>query len=151
MVAGLACDFSKCYDSVRLPQLRRALARGGLHPRILGPLLVQYHAPRRLRVAGTLGEQWPPLSGMPPGCPLAVTALATLTAAWGMALVAGLDEHQRRAYVDDLTAWVARFEQGEGGPGSLDHLGADPRLRQGLPSEGQRGENVSLRLYQDGP
>ena len=70
--------------------MRRALARGGLHPRILGPLLAQYQAPRRLRVASALGEEWQPLSGMPPGCPLAVAALATLTAAWGMALVAGL-------------------------------------------------------------
>ena len=38
-VCGAAVDFSKCYDSVRLPLLRRVLAAAGWPTGILGPLM----------------------------------------------------------------------------------------------------------------
>ena len=49
-VSGAAVDLTKCYDSVRHPLLRRALAAAGWPAGILEPLLAAYSAPRRLRV-----------------------------------------------------------------------------------------------------
>ena len=92
--AGLAVDFRKAYDSVRLGLVRRLLAAAGWPLAIVGPLLDAYRAPRRLRVAGALGEPFLPTSGIPAGCPIAVDVLAVLTWAWhrsaSMLMQAGL-------------------------------------------------------------
>ena len=105
--AGLAVDFSKCYDGVRLPLLRRALAASAWPVALVGPLLAAYGAPRSLRVGGALGEPWEPACGIPAGCPLAVDVLAVLTSAWVAAVARVAPALARRAYVDDLTAWGA--------------------------------------------
>ena len=116
-VAGLAVDFRKCYDGVRLPLLERALATAGWPPGLCRPLLAAYAAPRRLRVAGALGEPWLPASGVPAGCPLAVAVLAVLT--WPWAVRVGQPPVSARRYVDDLTAWAV------GPPGDVAHAAAD--------------------------
>ena len=103
-VSGVAVDLSKCYDSVRLPLLRRVLAAAGWPQAIAGPMLAAYGAPRRLRVGEAIGAFVPPRAGLPAGCPLAVSALAVLTWPWQLAVQrAGATDARR--YVDDLTAW----------------------------------------------
>ena len=49
-------DFRKAYDSVRLALVARLLHAAGWPPALAGPILSAYCAPRRLRVAGALGE-----------------------------------------------------------------------------------------------
>jgi hypothetical protein len=83
-VAGVAVDFSKCYDGCRLALVSRALARAGVPPAISRPLLAAYGFTRRLRVGDAWGGDCTPTSGIPAGCPLAVSVLAVLTAPWGM-------------------------------------------------------------------
>ena len=83
-VAGVAVDFSKCYDGCRLALVSRALATAGVPPAISRPLLAAYGFTRRLRVGDAWGGDCTPTSGIPAGCPLAVSVLAVLTAPWGM-------------------------------------------------------------------
>ena len=103
--AGIAVDFSKCNDTVRLPLLARVLRSAAWPPGLSGPLLHAYGAPRCLRVGGALGDPWQPCSGIPAGCPLAVDVLAVITFAWVAAVRREAPALARRAYVDDLTAW----------------------------------------------
>ena len=104
-VCGVTVDLTKCYDSVRLPLLRRALAAAGWPAGVVGPLLSAYSAPRRLRVGEASGVVAPPKAGLPAGCPIAVSALAVLTWPWQLA-VARAGATSARRYVDDLTARV---------------------------------------------
>ena len=87
-MAGAAADLTKCYDGVRHPLLRRALAAAGWPASIAGPLLSAYSAPRRLRVGDATGRFVPPAAGVPAGCPLAAAALAALTWPWQLAVEA---------------------------------------------------------------
>ena len=64
---GLAVDFRKAYDSVRLALAGRMLAAAGWPLAISGPVMDEYWAPRRLRVAGAIGDPWDPSSGIPAG------------------------------------------------------------------------------------
>ena len=104
-VAGAAADLTKCYDGVRHPLLRRALAAAGWPPSITGPLLPAYSAPRRLRVGDAIGRCATPMAGVPAGCPLAVAVLAALAWPWQLAVEAAGATKARR-YVDGLTAWA---------------------------------------------
>ena len=103
-VAGMAVDMAKCYDTVRLPLLRRVLTAAGWPAAILGPLLAAYSFRRRLRIGDAVGDFHRPCSGIPAGCPLAVAALSVLTWPWQVA-VTGAGATAARRYVDDLTAW----------------------------------------------
>jgi hypothetical protein len=102
---GLAVDFRKAYDSVRLALVARLLAAAGWPAALAGPLQDMYCAPRRLRVAGALGAPFLPTSGIPAGCPIAVDLLAVLTWAWHKRASALPKPLTLRRYVDDLTAW----------------------------------------------
>ena len=82
--AGVAVDFSKCYDGCRLALVSRALTRAGVPPAISRPLLAAYGFTRRLRVGDAWGGDCTPASGIPAGGPFAVSALAVLAAPWGM-------------------------------------------------------------------
>ena len=105
VVAGVAIDMTKCYDSVRLPMLRRMLATAGWPSCIHGPLLAAYGARRRVRVGDAVGPFHVPVAGIPAGCPIAVAALGVVTWPWQLAaLQAGATTARR--YVDDLTAWT---------------------------------------------
>ena len=79
-VAGVAVDFSNCHDGYRLALLPRALARADVPPAISRPLPAAYGFTRRLRAGDACGGDCTPTSGIPAGCPLAVSALAVLTA-----------------------------------------------------------------------
>ena len=104
-ICGVTVDLTKCYDSVRLPLLRRALAAAGWPAGVVGPFLSAYSAPRRLRVGEASGVVAPPKAGLLAGCPSAVSALAVLTWPWQLA-VARAGATSARRYVDDLTARV---------------------------------------------
>jgi hypothetical protein len=102
-LAGIAFDFQKAFDTIGLGVLAAVLERAGWPEAIRRPMLAAYGHPRLVREAGVLGRPWAPQSGIIPGCPLAVAALATVMAprcrrlqAMGLAV---------RPYVDDLTAW----------------------------------------------
>jgi hypothetical protein len=110
---GLAVDFRKAYDSVRIALLERFLRVARWPAGLVGPLVAAYSAPRRLRVAGALGPQWAASSGVPAGCPLAVDVLAVLSWAWAATLAAVAAPPVSRRYVDDLTAWSAGSRQRE--------------------------------------
>ena len=104
-LAGAALDWSKAFDRVPLCHAEALLRRAGVPQWLLRPMMGAYCAPRRLRVAGALGGEWLPSSGILPGCSLAVFVLKVLIRPWDRRIgraVAGL---QRRAYVDDLTFW----------------------------------------------
>ena len=105
-IAGVAVDFRKAYDTVRLALMARVLRAAGWPECIVGPVMSAYYGPRRLRVAGALGPAWDPLCGIPAGCPLAVDALAVLTWAWAVAVEAIPGPPAARRYVDDLTGWT---------------------------------------------
>jgi hypothetical protein len=66
-LGGLAVDFRKAYDSVRLGLVRRALLAAGWPAAVLGPLVAAYEAPRRIREAEAIGSAWVPSSGIPAG------------------------------------------------------------------------------------
>jgi hypothetical protein len=104
---GLAVDFRKAYDSVRIALMERFLQAARWPVELTGPLWAAYLAPRRLRVAGAIGPEWEATSGVPAGCPLAVDVLAVLTWAWAAALAAMAAPPVNRRYVDDLTAWAS--------------------------------------------
>ena len=104
---GLAVDFRKAYDSVRLGLVRRALLAAGWPAALWGPVVAAYEAPRRLRVAGAMGQPWLPTSGIPAGCPLAVDVLAVISIVWAVALAAAPLPPVARRFVDDLTCWKA--------------------------------------------
>jgi hypothetical protein len=106
-LGGLAVDFRKAYDSVRLGLVRRALAAAGWPAAVLGPLVAAYEAPRRLRAAGAMGPMWTPTCGIPAGCPLAVDVLAALSIVWAVALAAAPLPPVARRFVDDLACWKA--------------------------------------------
>ena len=104
---GLAVDFRKAYDSVRLGLVRRALLAAGWPAAVWGPLVAvaAYEAPRRLRVAGAMGPAWAPASGIPAGCPLAVDVLAVISVAWAVALAAAPLPPVARRYVVTCGLW----------------------------------------------
>ena len=81
-LAGIAFDFQKAFDTVGLSLLAVVLERAGWPAAIRRPLLAAYGHPRLVREAGVLGRPWAPRSGIIPGCPLAVAALATVMAPW---------------------------------------------------------------------
>ena len=106
-VCGAALDWRKAFDSVPLASLRPVLQRAGVPGWLLEPLLATYHAPRRLRVEGALGDCWRPTSGILPGCALAVFVLSTALRPWDRRMERTVDPClRRRLYVDDLTMWA---------------------------------------------
>ena len=100
----MAVDMAKCYDSVRLPMLRRMLGTAGWPSAVLEPLFAAYSFRRRLRIGDAAGSFTLPTAGIPAGCPLAVATLAVITWPWQVA-VTGAGATAARRYVDDLTAW----------------------------------------------
>ena len=51
----MAVDVAKCYDSIRLPFLRRVLSAAGWPAGVLEPLLAAYAFRRRLRIGDAVG------------------------------------------------------------------------------------------------
>ena len=106
-VCGAALDWRKAFDSVPLANLRPLLHRAGVPGWLAEPLLAAYHAPRRLRVEGALGDSWTPTFGILPGCALAVFVLSTALRPWDRRMERTVDAClRRRLYVDDLTMWA---------------------------------------------
>ena len=67
-VAGLALDWSKCYDQFGHNQLQEILVAAEFPPALGAPMMAMYCSPRRLRLDGALGQWGIPCRGIPPGC-----------------------------------------------------------------------------------
>ena len=71
-VAGLAIDWSKCYDRLPLHVLRYLSLHLGLPDGLWKPMLDMYARPRAILIQGGIGQSLTPSHGLPPGCPCAV-------------------------------------------------------------------------------
>ena len=103
-LAGVALDWSKCYDRLPLVLLEEFAAKAGMPRALVGPMLAAYRQPRRLAVDGMAGVLRAPVCGLAPGCPAATDWLALVMSPWlfkARRLSVGV---RARAYVDDLTA-----------------------------------------------
>ena len=86
-MAGIAVDMAKCYDSARLPLLRRLLAAAGWPAAVVavaGPLLAAYGARRRLRKGMQLAHSPAPVLVFGPTAPslMAMAGRCTEGTAW---------------------------------------------------------------------
>ena len=104
-LAGVAYDWSKCYDRLPLGLLEELVEKIGMPAALKGPMLAAYAAPRRVLYMGLASEEVHPTCGLTPGCPAATDWLALLMLPW-LLRVRRLNETKARAYVDDLTAWA---------------------------------------------
>ena len=82
VLAGLATDWSKCYDRLPLGVLGEVAEASGISPRVSGPMLAAYANPRRVCVDGLLGKGASPTCGLAPGCPAATDWLALVMYPW---------------------------------------------------------------------
>ena len=106
-LAGVAYDWSKCYDRLPLRLLREVAEAAGVPARLVEPMLHAYGLPRRVICEGLAGEVRVPTHGLTPGCPAATDWLALLMTPW-LKTVRGQDiEGKGRAYVDDIVGWKA--------------------------------------------
>jgi len=132
-IAGLAVDWSKCYDRLRLSVLKSIAAAAGLPGSISGPMLAAYGQARRVLCEGMAGALRVPNCGLAPGCPAATDWLAMLMFPWLVKAREAKEEEERRcrAYVDDLTAWAkgrGRVEAVNGMVEDTDEFGRDAGL-----------------------
>ena len=104
-LAGVAVDWSKCYDHLALHYVEDNLMAAGVPAWFSGPLLSMYRAPRHIKVDGAIGVPRTPLRCIPPGCPAAVDILAMLTLPWVKQARCTHAPSEARAWVDDLTWW----------------------------------------------
>eukprot|EP00972_Heterocapsa_arctica_P078195 11532256-Heterocapsa_arctica.AAC.2 len=104
-LAGLATDWSKCYDRLPLDILKMVAREAGIPDAIAGPMLRAYGQPRRIGFDGLVGEEKRPSCGFSPGCPAATDWLALVKTPWLKRARAISDQVSARAYVDDLTSW----------------------------------------------
>ena len=74
-LAGVAVDWSKCYDHLGLDYVQDTLLAAGVSGWVSGPLLAMYRAPRHIKVDGAIGAARTPVRCIPPGCPAAVDIL----------------------------------------------------------------------------
>ena len=72
-VAGLAVDWSKCYDRLRLSVLRRIAVEAGIPDAIAGPMLAAYGQARRILCEGLTGQLRKPECGLAPAARLPLT------------------------------------------------------------------------------
>ena len=112
-LAGVAVDWSKCYDHLGFGYVRATLQAAGVPAWVLEPLLNMYTAPRHLKVDGAMGAVHVPTRCIPPGCPAAVDVLALIMMPWVVQARRTLDGCHARGWVDDLTWWS------KGPPGAL--------------------------------
>ena len=92
-LAGLAVDWSKCYDRLPLGVLRLVADAAGLPEALVGPMLAAYGHRRRVVSKGVAGEEGWPTCGLTPGCPAATDWLVLLT---GFSVPGGLVRRCRR-------------------------------------------------------
>ena len=118
-LAGVAVDWSKCYDFLGLQYVQDTLQAAGLPAWVSGPLLAMYRAPRHIKIYGAIGAPQIPVRCIPPGCPAAVDILAMLTLPWILQARRTQPGSEARAWVDDLTWW------GRGDPEAL-HNSSQP-------------------------
>ena len=102
-LAGVAVDWSKCYDHLGLQYAQDTLQAAGVPAWVSGPLLSMYRAPRHIKVEGAIGAPQAPVRCIPPGCPAAVDILALLTLPWIKQARRTHPASVARAWVDDLT------------------------------------------------
>ena len=81
-LAGVAYDWSKCYDRLPLRLLREVAEAAGVPARLVEPMLHAYGLPRRVICEGLAGEVRVPTHGLTPGCPAATDWLALLMTPW---------------------------------------------------------------------
>lgn len=67
-LAGLALDWSKCYDRVPLSLLEQIALRSGVPAAVWRPVLDAQAAPRFVVAYGMAGDAVAPVRGLAPGC-----------------------------------------------------------------------------------
>ena len=72
-LAGVAVDWSKCYDHLGFDYVQATLRAVGVPEWIVGPLIDMYTAPRHVKVDGAMGDARVPQRCIPPGCPRLLT------------------------------------------------------------------------------
>ena len=104
-IGGLAADFSKCYDTLRLPVLQAILDAAGVHTALSRPLLDMWASPRRIVVGKACGRRSEPKSGLPAGCPLATFVLSVVSECWRRQARMCPEPVVARTWVDDVVAY----------------------------------------------
>ena len=70
-MAGLAVDWSKCYDNLLLDILTLVAERAGIPPALSKPMIAAYRQPRAVLLQGAVGTEKRPDAGLPKGHRLA--------------------------------------------------------------------------------
>ena len=104
--AGIALDWSKCYDRISLSVLRRAAELAGIPQQMAALMISIYESPRHIRIDTAVGMRMAPVRGLVPGCPAATDWMTLLTWPWLCKVRSLNDRIKGRAWVDDLTAWM---------------------------------------------
>ena len=112
-LAGVAVDWSKCYDHLGFSYIQATLRAAGVPQWLAGPMLNMYSAPRHIKVDGAMGAARVPQRCIPPGCPAAVDVLALIMMPWVKQARLKHESSKARGWVDDLTWW------GHGTPDTL--------------------------------
>ena len=81
-LAGVAYDWSKCYDRLPLSLLRELAGKVGMPDALVEPMLSAYSAPRRVLFSGLASAEVEPTCGLTPGCPATTDWLALLMLPW---------------------------------------------------------------------
>ena len=81
-LAGLALDWSRCYDRLPLGLLRDVASAAGLPEAMVGLMLAAYANPRLASVNGVARGSKVPSHGLALGCPAATDWLALVTRRW---------------------------------------------------------------------
>ena len=102
-VVALHVDLAKCYDIVNLARVGDLGLTAGIDPMLLGMVLLQYAAARRVAVAGAVGRQVSAVAGIVPGCAFARVILGfMLRVATRSAAAAALRPIVLRHCMDDM-------------------------------------------------
>jgi hypothetical protein len=105
-VAGLAVDWSKCYDNLLLGILTQVAERARIPPALAKPMIAAYRQPRAVLLQGAVGPEKQPIAGLAPGCPRATDWLALVVYMFTSTLEAAYPGVRSRPYVDDITSEV---------------------------------------------
>lgn len=77
-MAGIAVDWSKCYEHIPLSVLNEIADRAGLPAAVTRPMPAAYAFLRQICADGLAGEPLVPARGLAPGCPVATDWIALL-------------------------------------------------------------------------
>ena len=101
-LAGVALDYSKCFDRIPLKITFKLAEHLGMHVSIRRPLQAMYgQLRRRFQVAGSLGAEFAATNGILQGCPLSVVLVNMLMNVWTLAVKAEVGGAVPQSFADD--------------------------------------------------